>query len=162
MKNGVNGVTQHHRSGPLRRRSSRPIPRAHVNSGISDGGVKRRHGGKLPLLSLGDLDARCRGAKAANQLRAELISDLGGEANISAAQREIVTHAAIVGAILGDVEAGWLVGVRTKVADLATMGMLIDRQRRLLECLGLHNGRRPKDVTPVQSLNQYLNQEATE
>jgi hypothetical protein len=125
--------------------------------GISDGGVKRRPGTyKIQMLALEDLDGRCRGAKAANQLRAELFADLGGEQNLSAAQREIVKHASIVGAILSDVEAKWLVG---KGADLATMGMLIDRQRRLFECLGLHNGRRPKDVTPVQSLNRRFKSE---
>ena len=135
-------------------RSSRPPP----PYGITDGGVKRAVG-KLALLSLEDLDGRCRGAKAANQLRAELIADLGGADNLTAAQHEIVKHAGIVGAILGDVEAGWLVG-KAKVADLATMGMLIDRQRRLFECLGLHTGRKPRDVT-TPTLKQYLsNQEA--
>ena len=152
-----------HRLQELRRqpldRDNDGSPRSRAPYGVSDGGVKRAVG-KLALLSLEDLDGRCRGAKAANQLRAELIADLGGADALSAAQREIVKHAAIVGAILGDVEAGWLVG-KAKVADLATMGMLIDRQRRLFECLGLHQGRKPRDVT-TPTLNQYLNQEAAD
>ena len=144
MKNGANGVN-------VRRGS----PRSRPPYGVSDGGVKRAVG-KLALLSLDDLDGRCRGAKHANQLRAELEADLGGADNLSAAQREIVKHAAIVGAILGDVEANWLVG---KSADLSVLGMLIDRQRRLFETLGLHTGRKPKDVT---TLRQYLNGQEAE
>ena len=123
--------------------------------GISDGGVKQ-YAGKLKLIALEDLDQRCRAATIANQLRAELESDLGGAENLNAAQRELVKRVAVLGAILGDTEAHWLTG---KTADLSVLGMLIDRQRRLFETLGLHHGRKARDVTP--SLGEYLNGEAS-
>ncbi|MGA7453739.1 MAG: hypothetical protein WBW73_21510 [Rhodoplanes sp.] len=108
---------------------------------------------KLKLLCLEDIDARFRAGRLANQLKADLEADLGGPENLNAAQRELVKRAAVIGAIVGDVEATWLTG---KVADLSLFGMLVDRQRRLLEALGLHQGgRKAKDVTP--SLRQYLN-----
>ena len=123
--------------------------------GITEGGVKRA-AGKLALIGLEDLDGRYRSAKLANQLRADLEADLGGHDNINAAQREIIKRAAVLGAIVGDVECSWLTG---KAADLALLGTLADRQRRLLESLGLHHGgRKARDVT----LKQYLGGEAAE
>ena len=89
-------------------------------------------------------------AKLANQLCADLEADLGGADNLNGAQREIIRRAAVMGAICGDLEAHWLT---QKQADLALLGTLADRQRRLLESLGLHHGgRKARDVT----LKQYL------
>ena len=123
--------------------------------GITEGGIKRVAGGKLALLSLDDLDHRSRAARIANQLVADLVVDMGGEDSINAAQREIIRRAALMGAICGDLEANWLT---KKEADLVLLGTLADRQRRLLESLGLHHGRKPKDVTP--SLHSYLQSRA--
>ena len=120
--------------------------------GITEGGIKR-DAGKLNLLMLEDLDARTRSAKAASRLVADLVADMGGETNINAAQHEIIRRAAIMGAICGDLEVSWLT---TKEVDLALLGTLAERQRRLLECLGLNTGRKPRDVT-TPSLRQYLN-----
>ena len=147
MKNGAtNGRVSRESSG------SRPL------YGVSDNGVKVRASGKWQLLSLDDLDHRSRSARLANQLVADLVADMGGEDNINAAQYEIIRRAALLGAVCGDIEATWLT---TKDGDLSLLGTLADRQRRMLESLGLHHARKPRDVTP--SLKQYLNnQEAAE
>ena len=104
--------------------------------GITEGGIKR-DASKLHLLALEDLDARTRSAKAANALVADLLNDMGGEANVNAAQYEIIRRAAIMGAICGDLEVSWLT---TKTCDLTLLGTLAERQRRLLECLGRVDG----------------------
>lgn len=93
------------------------------------------------LRTINDLDGRTRAAKLATRLLAALENDLGG--NPSAAQRELAKRAALLGAITEDFEARWL---EKEPADLGTYGMLVDRQRRCLEALGLV--RIPRDITP--------------
>ena len=56
-------------------------------------------------------------------------------------------RAALLGAIVGDAEVAWL---ERKPADLTLYGTLVDRQRRVLETLGLQ--RRPRDVSPLGSV----------
>ena len=130
------------------------------NLGVTENGVKVRASGKWQLLSLDDLDHRSRSSRLANQLVADLVADMGGQAAINAAQYEIIRRAALLGAVCGDIEATWLT---TKDANLTLLGTLADRQRRMLESLGLHTGRKPRDVSPTPSLRQYLNgQESTE
>lgn len=92
------------------------------------------------LKTLDDLDGRTRAAKLAHRLVTDLESDLGGD--LSTAQRELVKRAALLGAIVEDYEVRWL---EHKGADLSLYGTLVDRQRRILETLGL--GRVARDVT---------------
>lgn len=101
------------------------------------------------LRTLDDLDGRTRAAKLARDLVAALEADLGGD--LSAAQRELVTRAALLGAITQDAEANWL---SRNPVDLALYGTLADRQRRILEALGLK--RVARDVTP--DVDSYLRQ----
>lgn len=84
------------------------------------------------LRTLADLDQRTRAAKSAQRLLENIETDLGRD--LSAAQRELAQRAALLGAMLGDVEARWL---SSQPADLASYGRLVDRQRRVLESLGL-------------------------
>jgi hypothetical protein len=96
--------------------------------------------GKVRLRSLDDLDNRTAAARRARELVADLESDLGGD--LSTAERELVKRAALLGAIVEDTEVRWL---QRQHADLSLYGTLVDRQRRILETLGLR--RRPRDVT---------------
>jgi hypothetical protein len=75
-------------------------------------------------------------------LISQLERDLGGD--LSTAQRELVKRAAILSAIISDHEVRWL---EDKPADLSVYGVLVDRQRRVLEALGLD--RKPRDVSPT-------------
>lgn len=92
------------------------------------------------LRTIGDLDQRTRAARLAKGLLTELQSDLGG--SLTAAERELAQRASLLAAMLSDLEAAWL---ERRPADLAIYGQLVDRQRRILEVLGLK--RRARDVT---------------
>lgn len=108
---------------------------------------------KVRLLTLADLDGRTRAAQHALELRASILSDLGGQEHTSIAQRELAQRAAILGAALEDIETRWLKGNPIELKEYAT---LINAQRRVLSDLGLERG--PRDVTP--SLAQYLESQA--
>lgn len=129
-------------------KSARLEPRYNRDTASLPGDIK---GDKVParLRTLDDLDGRTRASKKARELVSALQSDLGGD--LSAAQRELVQRAAILGAIIEDAETSWL--ARSPV-DLSLLGTLADRQRRLLETLGLR--RVPRDVTP--DVDSYLRQ----
>lgn len=101
----------------------------------------------IRLRTLDDIDGRTRAARIAKELVVALESDLGGD--LTAAQRELVKRAALLGAIVGDAEAAWL---ERRPTDLNLYGTLADRQRRILEALGLR--RVSRDVTP--SVDEYL------
>jgi hypothetical protein len=97
------------------------------------------------LKTLDDLDGRTNSARRARQLVADIESDLGGD--LTASKRELVTRAAVLGAYLQSCEVAWLGG---EAVDTAAWFSAIDRQRRLLEVLGLE--RKARDV----SLTDYL------
>jgi hypothetical protein len=86
------------------------------------------------------LDGRTHAAQQAQRLITQLATDLGGD--LSCAERELVKRAALLGAIVEDVEVAWL---ERRPADLTIYGTLVDRQRRVLEALGLK--RQPRDVS---------------
>ena len=109
---------------------SAPLPRRSVVDGSR-------------LRTLSDLDQRTRAAKLAQKLVSDLQADLGGEFELTAARAELIKRAALLGAMVEDLEARWL---EREPADLTTYGMLVDRQRRILEVLGLD--RRARDKTP--------------
>jgi hypothetical protein len=96
--------------------------------------------GKARLKSLRDLDQRTASAKRAKELIAAITADLGGADSLTAAQQELVQ--------LADCEARWLAG---EAVDGPAWLSATDRQRRLLETLGIH--RKPRDVT---TLSDYL------
>ena len=119
------------------------------NGKAPKGGVKTR------LLTLADLDSRTRACRHALDLRANFLSDLGGEDRTSVAQRELAQRASILGAMLEDVEARWLRGDTVELPEYAT---LVNAQRRVLSDVGLE--RRMRDTTP--NLSSYLQLKAAE
>jgi hypothetical protein len=102
--------------------------------------------GKARLKSLRDLDQRTASAKRAKELIAAIAADLGGADSLTAAQQELVQRACLLGAFLADCEARWLAG---EAVDVPAWLSATDRQRRLLESLGIH--RKPRDVTDLAS-----------
>jgi hypothetical protein len=97
--------------------------------------------GKVRLQSLDDLDGRTLAAKKASALVAALESDAGGSDNISTGQRQLIRHAALLGAYLEDQEVKWL---QREDIDLTALVSVINAQRRLLATLGLE--RKPREV----------------
>lgn len=111
--------------------------------------VPAMDGEKLRLMTLGDLDGRTASAKRARALVQDLESDLGGSSRVSAGQRELVTRAAVIGALVQDSEARMLTG---EEVDMPGYLHAVKVQRQLLDTLGLD--RRIKDVTPP--LRDYI------
>ena len=107
----------------------------------SDAPAKR--GAKVRLLCLGDLDGRTKARKAADKLLAELISDMGGDAHVSAGRRALAEHAAILAAMAEHQGAQFLSGTPIDIGEYTTTTNAL---RRLLTDIGLE--RRSRDVTP--------------
>ena len=100
---------------------------------------------KARLRSIDDLDGRTVAARHARGLVGALTRDIGGDP--SAAQGELIQRAALLGAFLGDCEARWLAGGDV---DVAAWLSATDRQRRLLEALGLDRRPRAVEVSPLE------------
>ena len=111
--------------------------------------IPQLQGRKARLLTRGDLDKRTRASRQAEALAVGLESDLGGPKNITIAQRQLIEHAAVMGAIIEHYGAQWLAG---KSVDVPEYLSAINAQRRVLVTLGLE--RRARDITP--SLQNYL------
>jgi len=110
----------------------------------------RTRQGKARLLTLECLDQRTAAYHAAVALIASLTSDLGGDDQLSAGERELIRRAALCGAILADFEARWVAGQEVALADYLSA---VNVQRRVLATLGLR--RRPRDVR-VPSLEEIV------
>jgi hypothetical protein len=112
----------------------------------------RTRRGKVRLISLDALDARTAAARAARELIAMLSTDLGGDEQLSAGERQLVQRAAMCGAIVADFEARWVAGEPIALNEYLSA---VNVQRRVLATLGLR--REPRDVTP--SLDQVIAEE---
>lgn len=86
------------------------------------------------------------------------VSDLGGEAAISEAERSIVRRAATLTVELERMEAGFATAGAAKPGELDLYQRTAGNLRRLLEAVGLE--RRQRNVTPT--LSEYRAQRAAE
>jgi len=98
--------------------------------------------GKCRLLTLDGLDARTAAYRETRRLIDEVESDLGGAEHLSAAERQMVQHGAVLGAIAADLEAQYLKGRRIDLVSLCTV---LNAQRRAFDAIGYK--RRQRDVT---------------
>lgn len=103
----------------------------------------RTRQGKSRLLTLDALDYRTAAYASATKLIETLSSDLGGSDQLSAGEKQLVTRAALTGAITADFETRWVAGEQIELGDYL---MACRTQCRLLALLGLR--RRQKDVLP--------------
>jgi hypothetical protein len=106
---------------------------------------ERRHrkGLKIQLPQLSALDRRTRAFQLVLEARGRLLSDLGGEAVLSAMQIQLIDRAAVLAVVLEAAEAEWLQG---KSFDLSAYVTGANALNRLLGALGLK--RVARDVTP--------------
>ncbi|QIG92785.2 hypothetical protein [Bradyrhizobium sp. 6(2017)] len=80
------------------------------------------------------------------------LSDLGGDAAVSEAERSIVRRCATLTVELERMEVGFAIAGEAQPDQLELYQRTANSLRRLLESVGL--GRRPRDVTP--SLHEYI------
>ena len=99
------------------------------------------------FLTLADLDRRTNAYKWTQSLISEMTADLGGDSEITTAQRLLIGRAAIAAVMTEDQEVKFLAG---GVVDPAIHATLSNSLRRSLEAIGI--SRVPRDVSP--SLDQ--------
>lgn len=109
----------------------------------------------LDVPGLGLVDGRSREAKLYGAAVGDIVSDLGGESEVSRAELELVRRAAGLSVLAALAESRLLAGDDLDVSELVSIG---NAQRRLLATLGLQ--RRAVDTTP--DLQTYLKQKARE
>jgi hypothetical protein len=100
--------------------------------------------GRTRFITLADLDGRSRAARNARDIAAAMTADLGGEQDLTEAQRQLIQRAATLGALIEDFEARFLAGAQ--LDDLPKYLSAITTQRHVLSLLGLE--RRARDATP--------------
>ena len=98
----------------------------------STSGRQRRGRQLVRLKTLDALDARTHAAQKAQALVSSLEADLGGAENVTVAERQVIQHAGVLGAVIEHQEVSWLAG--EEVDELALLAA-INCQRRLLERL---------------------------
>jgi hypothetical protein len=105
---------------------------------------------KNRLLTLDGIDRRTAAYRDTKRLIADVEADLGGAENVSAMERQMVQHGAVLGAIAADMETKFLQGRRINLVELCTV---LNAQRRAFDAIGYK--RRQRDVTPT--LQGFLN-----
>jgi len=103
-----------------------------------------RWGRTRNLLTLKGLGHRSPAYRATKQLIREIEADLGGAEHLTAAERQMVQHGAVLGAIAQDYEARYLMG---RQPDLTLLCRVLKAQRSCFDAIGYR--RRQRDVTPT-------------
>lgn len=93
------------------------------------------------------VDGRSTWVRRLRDLQALHIADLGGETNVSEAERSIVRRAATLTVELERMESVFAVAGEAKASDLDLYQRTAGNLRRLLESVGLE--RRQRNVTPT-------------
>ena len=103
-------------------------------------------------------DGRSPWVRRLKELLADLISDLGGDSNVSTAERAILRRACVMIVECERLELQFANAGEASAADLDCYGRISGNMRRLLEAVGLQ--RRSRDVTPPNPLD-YARQQAS-
>jgi hypothetical protein len=117
-------------------------PRQRNGMAVDDMPRSKTRQGKARLLTLNALDARTAAYTDALKLIDSLASDMGGDDQLSEGERQLVTRAALLGAIVADFETRWVTGQQIPLSEYLSA---VNVQRRVLATLGLE--RRQKEVT---------------
>ena len=94
----------------------------------SRAGRTRKGRSLIRLKTLAALDGRTHAARRAHSLASSLESDLGGAANVTVAERQLVQHAGVLGAVIEHNETAWLAG---EEIDETALLAAVNCQRRL-------------------------------
>jgi len=106
-------------------------------------------GRRRNLLTIKGLGYRSPAYRETKRLVREIEADLGGAEHLSAAERQMVQHGAVLGAIAQDYEARYLMG---RQPDLTLLCRVLKAQRSCFDAIGYR--RRQRDVTPT--LERFL------
>lgn len=123
-------------------------PKAPQNKGA---GAYGGYGLRLRLRTLSSVDRRTSASRDLERLTQQMMDDLGGEAQLTTAKRELIRRAAFLAAVLEDAEASWVAGTPT---DLGEYALLANTMRRLAVTAGVIERGDPRNVTP--SVDAYL------
>lgn len=115
----------------------------------------RNNGGapKAKLLTLDGLDRRTTAAQRALDLRDTILAERGGAEVMGALRSAMAASAAVLTAMVDDLEARWLRGEKV---DFGELSALANTRRREAEAIGLDLT--PRDITP--DLQSYLRMKA--
>jgi hypothetical protein len=102
------------------------------------------------------VDGRSVWVRRCKDLIAELLGDMGGVDNTSAAERSLIRRSATLTVELERLETRFATAGEATDSDLDLYQRTAGNLKRLLEAVGIH--RRPKDVNP--SLDDYLRSKA--
>jgi hypothetical protein len=106
----------------------------------------RNRSAKRRLITLEDLDRRCRAAQRALDLQDRLIAERGGTEHLSVLRFEMIRSVAVLSAMIEDQQARWINGEAVLPTDIAT---LLNARRREAELVGVDPI--PRDVTTLAS-----------
>lgn len=115
----------------------------------NDDDSERRYSPRTRLLSLDDLDRRTRAFQTAHDMKRAIVSDLGGEDQLSTLELIQAENAAVDAAVLRDLQVRWLRGDEVEAATLATIENVFNRT-----AAALGTKRRPRDAMPT--LTQFV------
>jgi hypothetical protein len=107
--------------------------------------------GKLRLITMDDLDGRTLAARRCRELVNALASDAGGLAHVSEGTKQLIQRAAVLGTFIESCGTKWLGG---EEIPLASYMSAVDRQRRLLEAIGLDRKQRTVSPSPLDYARQ--------
>ena len=109
------------------------------------------------FLTLDNLDKRTSAYRRAQSLISEMTADLGGDSEITCAQRLLIGRAAICAVMTEDQEARFLSGAPVAPEVHATLSNSL---KRLLETIGI--SRVPRDVSPsLSQIAQHIADQET-
>jgi hypothetical protein len=103
-------------------------------------------------------DGRSPWVRRLKELLADHTSDLGGDGNVTAAERAVLRRACVMIVECERLERQFANAGEASAADLDTYGRIAGNMRRLLETIGLQ--RRSRDVTPPNPID-YARQQAS-
>jgi hypothetical protein len=133
---------KNHALATRRRRQSVPVPLS-AGDRVTVAAIQGSRACGLSVRGIGPSWGVARSDKSSRELIEAMTNDLGGAEALSEAQRQMITQAAVLGALIENNAALWMAG---QPVDLAQHNATINTQRRLLATLGLE--RRAHDVSP--------------
>ena len=117
----------------------------------------RTRSGRLKLLTLDVLDGRTSSTRSVLELIATMVDTLGGEKSLTFFQKDIISHAAIIGAMAEDAAARWIIG---QPIDRNEYFSAVKNHLRFLLALGLHT--QTKDSGELNSITALLEHDRRE